>query len=140
MDKTKEYSNGEVTIVWKQNLCTHSAICLRGLPEVFYITKVPLINAHAASTDEIINQVKECPSGALSFYLNNNKQKEDNILSDVKVSLLKDGPILIKGKIELKNSKGEVIPTKTSVALCRCGASKNKPFCDGEHTKIGFKE
>ena len=140
MDKTKEYSNGEVTIVWKQNLCTHSAICLRGLPEVFDITKLPWINAQAASTDEIINQVKECPSGALSFYMNNNKQKEDNPLTDVKVSLLKDGPILIKGKIELKNSKGEVIPTKTSVALCRCGASKNKPFCDGEHTNVGFKE
>ena len=140
MDKTKEYSNGEVTIVWKQNLCTHSAICIRGLPEVFDITKLPWINAQGASTDEIINQVKECPSGALSFYLNNNKQKEDNILSDVKVSLLKDGPILIKGKIELKDSNGEVIPTKTSVALCRCGASKNKPFCDGEHTNIGFKE
>lgn len=140
MDKTKEYTNGEVTIVWKQDLCTHSAICLRGLPNVFDLKKRPWINAQGASTDEIINQVNNCPSGALSSYLNSKKHTEDNTLSDVKVKVVKKGPILIKGKIELKNSLGEIITTKNSVALCRCGASKNKPFCDGEHTKINFEE
>jgi CDGSH-type Zn-finger protein len=61
-------------------------------------------------------------------------------MSNVKVDLMENGPILVKGKIELKNSKGEKIPTEETVALCRCGASKNKPFCDGSHNTVGFKE
>lgn len=60
-------------------------------------------------------------------------------MSDVKIDLMENGPILVNGKIELKNSKGEVIPTETTVALCRCGSSKNKPFCDGTHANIDFK-
>lgn len=61
-------------------------------------------------------------------------------MSNVKVDLMKDGPILVKGKIELKDSSGKPIQTDETVALCRCGASKNKPFCDGSHNVVGFKE
>ena len=72
---TKEYTNGEVTIVWKNALCKHSANCVRGLPEVFDFSARPWINATGASTERIIEQVKKCPSGALSFYLNTEKDK-----------------------------------------------------------------
>lgn len=67
---TKQYSNGEVTIVWKNELCRHSGNCLRGLPLVFKSQGNPWINPHGATTEEIIAQVKKCPSGALSFFLN----------------------------------------------------------------------
>jgi len=70
MATTKEYSNGTVTIIWKPELCQHSANCVKGLPGVFDAKKKPWINAEGASTDEIINQVKKCPSRALSTYLN----------------------------------------------------------------------
>ena len=66
----KEYSNGEVTIVWQNALCTHAANCVHGLPDVFDSQKNPWINAQGATTAEIISQVKQCPSEALSFYLN----------------------------------------------------------------------
>nr|MDA3954119.1 CDGSH iron-sulfur domain-containing protein [Bacteroidales bacterium] len=92
-----------------------------------------------ATTNEMINQVKKCPSGALSFYLNNDKQKGEEKMSDVKIDLMENGPILINGKIELKNSNGDLIPTETTAALCRCGGSKNKPFCDGTHVTADFK-
>lgn len=68
------------------------------------------------------------------------EKKGRNDMSNVKVDLMKDGPILVNGKIELKNSKGNLIKTDETVALCRCGGSKNKPFCDGAHSLIGFKE
>ena len=71
---TKEYSNGAVTIVWKNALCKHSANCVRGLPAVFNSKASPWINANGASTEEIISQVKKCPSGALSFYMNADKK------------------------------------------------------------------
>lgn len=74
---TKEYSNGEVTIVWKNALCKHSGNCVRGLPAVFHRNVHPWINANGAGTEEIIAQVNKCPSGALSFYMNADK-KEGN--------------------------------------------------------------
>ena len=66
----KEYTNGEVTIVWQPKLCTHSAFCARGLPDVFKPKDKPWITATAASTELLVEQVKKCPSGALSYYMN----------------------------------------------------------------------
>jgi len=66
-DITKKYSNGEVTIVWQPSMCIHSAICFKGLPSVFDPRRRPWIEADKASSSEIIEQVKKCPSGALSY-------------------------------------------------------------------------
>ena len=66
---TKKYSNGEVTVVWQPKLCIHSAICFRGLPQVFNPKEQPWVKIDGAVTQQIIEQVKKCPSGALSFYL-----------------------------------------------------------------------
>jgi len=74
---THKYSNGEVTIVWKPDICIHSAKCFKGLPEVFDPKKRPWINAEGATTERIIEQVKICPSGALSFFMNAEKTNED---------------------------------------------------------------
>lgn len=67
---TKTYTNGEVTIIWKSELCTHSANCARGLASVFSPKKRPWINPEGAETSVIIEQIKKCPSGALSFKMN----------------------------------------------------------------------
>ncbi len=56
------------------------------------------------------------------------------------IELTRDGPLVVKGVTELRNSRGEAIPVKDPVYLCRCGGSANKPFCDGTHKKIGFKD
>lgn len=137
MSTKKEYTNEEVTIVWQPDLCSHSANCVKGLPDVFDTKKRPWINAHGENTQAIIDQVKQCPSGALTTYQNNKKEKSESELT-VKVSLAMNGPILVKGPIQLENAVGEIITTGKSCALCRCGGSANKPFCDGTHNKIGF--
>ncbi len=72
----KEYTNGEVTIVWQNTLCIHSGNCVRGLPAVFNNGASPWINAEGATTEEIIDQVKKCPSGALTYYLNNEPENK----------------------------------------------------------------
>ena len=77
-DITKKYSNGEVTIVWKPASCIHSKICwnaINGLPEVFNPKEKPWIKPEAATTQKMIEQVKKCPSGALSFYMNEAGEK-----------------------------------------------------------------
>jgi uncharacterized Fe-S cluster protein YjdI len=69
-DITKKYSNGEMTIVWKPSICSHSAICFRGLPGVFDPRRRPWIEMEKGSTSQIIEQIGKCPSGALSYFLN----------------------------------------------------------------------
>lgn len=83
MENSKEYSNSEVTIVWKPELCIHSGICARGLPHVFRPKEKPWVDQHAETTEKLIEQVMKCPSGALSFYMNKDKQNTwatDNLL------------------------------------------------------------
>jgi uncharacterized Fe-S cluster protein YjdI len=72
-DITKKYSNGEVTIVWKPSTCIHSRICwnnIHGLPSVFKPMEKPWITMEGSTTERIIEQIKKCPSGALSYYMN----------------------------------------------------------------------
>lgn len=64
---TKEYSNGEVTILWKPEKCIHSGICVRTLPNVYNPKEKPWIKPMNASSQELIDQVAKCPSGALSI-------------------------------------------------------------------------
>ncbi len=73
MDKkeiVKEYSNGELTVVWKPEKCIHSGICVKTLPKVYHPKEKPWIKLEMASTSELKSQINKCPSGALSFYLN----------------------------------------------------------------------
>jgi uncharacterized Fe-S cluster protein YjdI len=65
--KIKEYSNGEITIVWKPKLCQHSGVCVKTLPLVYNPKERPWIKPENATTDGLINQVAKCPSGALSI-------------------------------------------------------------------------
>jgi uncharacterized Fe-S cluster protein YjdI len=74
-DITKKYSNGEVTIVWKSDKCIHSAICVKGLQEVFHPQELPWITPEKSTTDKIVEQVKKCPSGALSYFMNSDDKK-----------------------------------------------------------------
>ncbi len=74
--ETKTYTNGEVTVIWKPDDCIHSRICWKGLIEVFNPKERPWIKMDGASTQRIIEQVKQCPSGALSYYMNNEINKE----------------------------------------------------------------
>jgi len=73
---TKKYTNGEVTIVWKPSVCIHSAICFKGLGEVFDPRKRPWITPEHSTTEKIIEQVKKCPSGALTYFLNEDKMQK----------------------------------------------------------------
>ena len=76
-DITKKYDNGEVTVVWKPSMCIHSGICFRGLPEVFDPRRRPWITPEMAITNKIIDQIKICPSGALSYFMSRDEKSKD---------------------------------------------------------------
>lgn len=137
----REYTNGEITVVWKSGLCIHSRNCFNGLSAVFNPEQRPWINMDAADSKTIMAQVDKCPSGALSYYKNGEKDMEqEQKKTDVKVEVTKNGPLLIYGDITVKHKDGNEEPKTKVTALCRCGLSSNKPFCDGTHTKQGFKD
>jgi uncharacterized Fe-S cluster protein YjdI len=146
-ETVKEYGNGEITVFWKAELCIHSANCLIGLPEVFNTRKRPWINVHASESKEIMKIVDTCPSRALTYlkstkFVTSKPRKSPKMKSKfARVQILKDGPALITGNFIIRDAKKKKIKVENEVAaICRCGASKKKPFCDGTHLAAGFKD
>ena len=138
MSKTRVYSNGEATIVWKPESCIHSGICVKGLPNVFRPKVRPWIRIDKATSEDLIKQVKHCPSGALSYFMNAEEDKATETL-ETKVEVLENGPLLVYGTLKvIKKDGASEIKNKTT-AFCRCGTSKNKPYCDGTHVKSQFE-
>lgn len=68
---THEYSNGEITVIWQPEKCTHSGICVKMLPQVYNPKERPWVKPQNATTDELKAQIDQCPSGALSYRINN---------------------------------------------------------------------
>ena len=136
MEKIIEYTNDEVTIVWKPETCIHSAKCVHGLPEVFKPKEKRWIQMENATTDAIVNAVKECPSGALGYYMNADGKPEDKKeiqLEATKVEVIDGGPLMVYGTLNVKHTDGNEEVKKRATAFCRCGKTSNKPFCDGSH-------
>jgi CDGSH-type Zn-finger protein/uncharacterized Fe-S cluster protein YjdI len=117
----KKYSNHEITIVWKGDLCIHSGICAQKLPHVYNPKKRPWIVIENATTEELTAQIKACPSGALSYY-HNDKKEESTDPRAIQTGVVAEKAPLI---IELEAGK--------TYAWCSCGLSKNQPWCDGSH-------
>lgn len=139
---TKKYSNGEITVVWKPGMCIHSAICwskTSGLPSVFNPSEKPWINLQQSDTINITEQIKKCPSGALSFYYNEGPDEENQTNQEAtRVEVVPNGPIMLYGNISITDQNGNQIQKAKVTALCRCGNSCNKPYCDGTHKKTNF--
>jgi uncharacterized Fe-S cluster protein YjdI len=63
---TRAYENGEIRVIWRPDRCVHSGVCVRGLPKVFRPGDGPWIDLGSVISDRIVEQVEQCPSGALS--------------------------------------------------------------------------
>ena len=140
----KKYTNGEITIVWKPSMCIHSTRCWKGeegLMEVFNPAERPWIKPEGANSERIIAQINQCPSGALSYFRNDEVQAASEASSEpTKIVVSPNGPLLVHGTIRLEGKDGSVFDRDALTALCRCGHSNNKPFCDGAHRKHQFKD
>ena len=136
MEIQKEYTNGELTIVWKPRVCFHSKECVKGLPGVFNPDEKPWIKPENGSTDELKQTINRCPSRALSYYMNKDgpavEEKQD-VMNETKVEVLQNGPLMVKGTIEITHADGSKESKTRNTAFCRCGKTGNIPFCDGSH-------
>lgn len=134
-EKIIDYKKDDLTVHWKPARCIHSEKCWRGLPAVFKPKEKPWVQTDSTDADTIMQQIDQCPSGALSYTLKGDPEEKNP--DSIKCEIIKDGPILVKGTIQLTGADGKVEEV-SNPALCRCGASSNKPFCDGTHNKIDF--
>ena len=133
----KKYNKEDLTVLWEPKKCIHAAVCVKELPEVYDPNGKPWIKPENASIANLKKQIDLCPSGALSYEENESSIKNTNMATEVE--LMKNGPLLVKGTIELKSHDGSVVMKEKMTAFCRCGASSNKPYCDCQHKQAGFE-
>jgi uncharacterized Fe-S cluster protein YjdI len=137
----KTYATDRIEVTWEPRLCVHIGECFQGLPDVFDPWSRPWVRPDAADPDDIAEVVMRCPTGALHFRrLDDGPQEEELIGEGVTLAALTDGPMQVRGKVRLVDGDGNVVREDTRLALCRCGASHRKPFCDGTHRQIGFRD
>jgi CDGSH-type Zn-finger protein len=132
------YAGKRITIFDNRGICAHAGFCTDGLKKVFRMHEEPWIDPDGAAVEEIIRTIERCPSGALSYALNNVERKEKERAPMVLVT--DNGPYAVSGGIELVGVAFGDGASREHYTLCRCGASANKPFCDGSHWRVEFKD
>ena len=147
-DRRDTYHGEQITIFDNRGICQHSGYCTDRLATVFHADGDPFITPSGGRMDEIINAVRACPSGALSYALGrieNRTHVDRDGTRPAAIEITRDGPYRITGAIALLAADGS--PPKRAegasnehYALCRCGQSRNKPYCSGMHWYVGFKD
>jgi len=138
-EKTLKYQGRDIQVQYDVKRCIHAAECVNGLPSVFDPNAKPWVDADGASAADVARVIMRCPSGAL-HYAPEDEALREPVPAENNVRVEADGPLYMRGDIEIRMPDGTTVLKDTRVALCRCGASKNKPFCDNSHGKAGFND
>lgn len=124
-------------VTYDSGRCTHVAECVRGLPRVFNTRKRPWVNLDGASPNRVAEIILKCPTGALHYErVDGGENESPGPLNQV--TLIPNGPLYLRGEIWILNPDGSLFMEDTRMALCRCGHSRNKPFCDNSHVRVNF--
>ncbi|HMG28830.1 MAG TPA: (4Fe-4S)-binding protein [Jiangellaceae bacterium] len=127
-----------ITVEWDPTLCIHAGICSGRLPQVFDSGRRPWVDPAAAGAAAIAEVIQACPTGALRYRPRAEVAPEEPD-EPTTVEVQPDGPLYVRGRIRLRLAGGRDVVETPRAALCRCGASTNKPFCDNSHRRIGFR-
>ncbi len=134
-----DYPAPGITIHDDRSLCAHAGRCTDGLASVFKYGSEPWIDPAGAAVEAIVQAIRNCPSGALSYSIKGVEAVDEPCASGITIT--KDGPYAVVGAIALHEPQpGSKGASTARYTLCRCGGSKNKPFCDGTHWSNGFKD
>lgn len=135
--KLHHYESPDAKVTWDATRCIHAAECVRTVPQVFDPAAKPWIQPVKADPASVADAVNRCPSGALRMQFADGTSAMI-VPADNTGQVTTDGPTYLRGRLQLH--QGESTLEDTRIALCRCGASQHKPFCDNSHKKIGFKD
>lgn len=136
----KEYTKGDLTVVWQPDLCIHSGVCFHALPHVFKPRERPWVQPEHAEATAILETVQACPSGALSIKQVEAPvtQPEAPVQEKTKIKVFQNGPLRVLGPCEITMPDGTVVEKPNGISFCRCGGSSYLPFCDSSHKTNGF--
>ena len=132
------YVGKGITIYDNRSICAHAGFCTDGLKEVFREEGEPWIDPDGAEVAKVIETIRKCPSGALSYAIGGIEAAPP--AREPMVTVTRDGPYAVTGGVELLGVQFGDGASQEHYTLCRCGASKNKPFCDGSHWVVGFHD
>lgn len=128
--RRKEYVGKDITVTFDMSKCIHARNCFLKLPEAFDPAQRPWVQPDNAPAEEIASMIRSCPSGALAFKYNTGTEEAPPKIN--RIAVLENGPLAVAGDLDVE---GEDM---TRATLCRCGLSKNKPYCDYSHVEAGF--
>jgi uncharacterized Fe-S cluster protein YjdI len=133
------YQSTDIVVTFDPNICMHFAECLRGAPEVFDVSRADWIRPEAASAEQVAAVVGRCPSGALQAVMPGHPPTKPLPSVGVTLVVTRDGPVVVKGAVQLELPTGITEKRQGSFSLCRCGQTRSTPYCDGSHARVGFK-
>ena len=138
MPDRRTYETDAIRVHWDSSRCIHTAICLRELPEVFDVRARPWVDVEGADADSIAATVERCPTGALRHERLDDAPGEEP-RRPTTVIPIEDGPLLMVGDLEVQSPDGTQITHEGRLTLCRCGMSRNQPFCDNSHMRRSWQ-
>ncbi len=133
------YKGGKINVDWDSRLCIHLGECGQSEGDLFVAGRDPWCQPDLTSPDDVMDVVKRCPSGALSYDSPDASIAETAAIVN-KITVTYNGPYFISGDLDIGGAAEDMPGVAFRAALCRCGASKNKPFCDNSHEGISFKD
>ncbi|OIO56857.1 MAG: hypothetical protein COX57_08440 [Alphaproteobacteria bacterium CG_4_10_14_0_2_um_filter_63_37] len=131
-ERIHTYTAPGIVVFFEPKLCTHVAECIQGLPQVFNTRDKPWVHPEQAGADPIAEVIERCPTSALRYERTDGAPQEA-IPKRNTVSVCPKGPLFFRGDLILTDALGNEVRRETRLALCRCGATRNPPFCDGRH-------
>ena len=134
----RTYSTDRIAVHWDSTRCIHTARCLDALPSVFDVRRRPWVDIEAADADEIAAAVETCPTGALRYERLDGAAQEEPTRPTVAIPI-DDGPLLVMGDLRVIGPDGDTVAEEYRLTFCRCGRTKNQPFCDNSHLMAGFR-
>jgi CDGSH-type Zn-finger protein len=132
------YVGKEIVVLDNRGTCCHFGNCTDHLPDVFQHEGEPFVTPDGASPDKVVDIVRACPSGALGYIRDGQRYEGEQREQEIYVA--QDASYYVRGGIELEGEPMNEGAMREHYALCRCGKSKNKPFCDGSHWYASFKD
>ena len=134
-----EYPGESVVVKWEGDLCIHIGECGRAKGDLFIGGRDPWCDPNLSSDDEVEEICERCPTGALSAQFEDGSHVETADAENT-VHVAYNGPLFVRGDLAIDGAPQDAPGLNYRAALCRCGASKNKPYCDNSHESIGFQD
>ncbi|MES9834539.1 MAG: CDGSH iron-sulfur domain-containing protein [Candidatus Thiodiazotropha sp. DIVDIV] len=126
------FKGTEVEVEWDERLCIHIGECGYSKGDLFIAGRDPWCQPDLSSLREVKEIVERCPSGAL-VYRTKDGEVTESATSENVVTVSYQGPYFLIGDLAIEDSPTDMPGIRFRAALCRCGLSKNKPFCDNSH-------